>query len=42
MFERTHAFVLDHFIHPYTINYYFLLINAKIAKPVPYMGKDMI
>ena len=32
MFEHTHAFVPDHFIHHYTVNYYFLLINAKIAK----------
>ena len=29
MFERTHAFVPDHFIRNYTDNYYFLLINAK-------------
>ena len=32
MFERTHAFVPDHFIRHYTVNYYFLLINAKNAK----------
>ena len=42
MFERTHAFVPDHFIRPYTVDYYFLLINAKNAKTVPYIGKDMI
>ena len=32
MFERTHSFVLDPFIRHYTVNYYFLLINAKNAK----------
>ena len=42
MFERTHAFVPDHFIRHYTVNYYFLSINAKNAKTVPYIGKDMI
>ena len=42
MFERTHAFVPDHFLRHYTVIYYFLLINAKKAKTVPYIGKDMI
>ena len=42
MFERTHAFVPDHFIRLYTINYYFLLINAENAKTVLYIGKHMI
>ena len=42
MFERTHAFVPDHFIRHYTVNYYFLLINVKNAKAVPYIGKHMI
>ena len=32
MFERTHAFVPDHFIRQYTVNCYFLLINAKKQK----------
>ena len=32
MFKRTHAFVPDHFISHYTVNYYFLLINAKTQK----------
>ena len=32
MFERTHAFVPDHFIRHYTVNYYFLLINVKKCK----------
>ena len=32
MFEGTHVFVPDHFIRHYTVNYYFLLINAKNAK----------
>ena len=31
-FEQTHAFVPDHFIRLYTVNYYFLLINAKTQK----------
>ena len=35
MFERTRAFVPDHFFRHYTDNYYFLLINAKNAKTVP-------
>ena len=39
MLERTHAFVPDHFICHFTVNYYFLLINAKNAKTVPYIGK---
>ena len=39
MFERTHAFFPDHFIRHYTINYYFLLINAKNAKTVLYIKK---
>ena len=42
MFERTHAFVPDHFICHYTVNYNFWLINAKNAKTVPYIGKDTI
>ena len=29
MFDRTHAFVTDHFIRHYTVNNNFLLINAK-------------
>ena len=29
MFDRTHAFVLDHFIRHYTVNNIFLLINKK-------------
>ena len=41
MFERTHAFVPDHFIRHYTLNYNFLLINAKNAKIVPYMEKHI-
>ena len=28
MFERTHAFVPEHIIRHYTVDYYFLLINA--------------
>ena len=32
VFERTLAFVPDHFIRHYTVNYYFLLINAKKGK----------
>ena len=32
MFERTHMFVPDHFFRHYTVNYYFMLINAKNAK----------
>ena len=32
MFEWTHAFVPDYFIRHYTVNYYFLLINAKTQK----------
>ena len=32
MFKRTHAFVPDHFIRHYAVNYYFLLIDAKNAK----------
>ena len=32
MFDRTHAFVPDHFICNYTVNNIFLLINAKNAK----------
>ena len=42
MFERTHAFVADHFFRHYMVNYYFSLINAKNAKTVPCIGKDMI
>ena len=42
MFERTHAFVPDHFIRHYTVNYYFLLIYVNNAKAVPYIGKHMI
>ena len=42
MSERTHACVPYHFIRHYTVNYHFLLINAKYAKTVPYIGKDMI
>ena len=42
MFERTHAFVPGHFIRHYIlVNYYFLLMNAKNAKTVPYIGKGM-
>ena len=35
MFDRTHAFVPDHFIRHYTVKIFFfvfLLINAKNAK----------
>ena len=39
MFEQTRAFVPDHFIRHYTVNYYFLLINAKT---VQYIVKNMI
>ena len=42
MFERTYAFVPDHFVCHYTDNYYVLLINAKNRKTVPYIGKHMI
>ena len=43
MFERTLAFVPDHFIRHYTVNYYFLLINAKKkCKTVLYIGKHML
>ena len=42
MLEQTDAFVPDHFIRHYTVNYYFLLIYAKNAKTVPYIGKHMI
>ena len=41
MFERTHAFVPGHFIRHYIVNYYFLLMNAKKRKTVPYIGKGM-
>ena len=40
-FERTLAFVPDHFIRHYTVDYYFLLINAKNTKTVPYIGKHI-
>ena len=39
MFDRTYSFVPDHLIRHYTNNNYFLLINAKNAKTVPYIGK---
>ena len=39
MFDWTHAFVPGHFIRHYTVSYYFLLINAKPAKRVSYIGK---
>ena len=42
MFERTHAFVPDHFCRHYKVNFQFLLIDAKNAKIVSYIGKDMI
>ena len=42
MFERTHAFVPDRFIHHYPVNYYFLLINAKKLKSSAVTGKEMI
>ena len=42
MFNRTHAFVPDHFICHYTVNNIFLLINAKNAKTAPYIGKRKI
>ena len=32
MFEQTRAFIPDHFIRHYIVNYYFLLINAKTQK----------
>ena len=32
MFERSHAFVPDHFFRHYKVNFYFLLINAKTQK----------
>ena len=32
MFERTHAFVPDHFFPHYTVSYYILLIHAKTQK----------
>ena len=32
MFEQTNTLVLCHFIRHYTVNYYFLLVNAKTAK----------
>ena len=32
MFKRTHSFVPDPFIRHYTVDYYFLIINAKNAK----------
>ena len=35
MFERTHAFAPDRIIRHYTVNYNFLLINAKNTKTVP-------
>ena len=35
MFVWTHAFIPDHFIRHYTVNYYFWLINAKIQKQWP-------
>ena len=41
MFERTHAFVPGHFIRHYIVDYYFLLMNAKNSKTVPYIGKGM-
>ena len=31
-FERTLAFVPDHFIRHLTVDYYFLLFNAKTQK----------
>ena len=43
MFEQTHVFVQDHFICHFTVNsYFFLLINAKNAKTVPYIGNHTI
>ena len=42
VFEWTHALVPDHFIRHYTANDHFLLINAKNAKTVPYIGNHMI
>ena len=42
MFDRTHAFVQEHFIGHYTGNNNFLLINVKNAKTAPYMGKHRI
>ena len=32
MFDRTHAFVLNHLIRHYTVNNIVLLINAKNSK----------
>ena len=42
MFEWTHAFVPEHIIRHYTVNYFFLFINAKNAKTVQYIGKRII
>ena len=42
MFDRTHAFVQEHFIRHYTGNNIFFLINVKNAKTAPYMGKHRI
>ena len=42
MFERTRAFVPDHFIRHYSYFFHFLLINPNYAKAVPYIGKHMI
>ena len=42
MFEWTHAFVPDHFIRHNTVNYYFMLINAKNATTMLHIGKHMI
>ena len=41
VFDQTGAFILDHFIRHYTVNYYVLLTDAKMQKPVPYIGRAM-
>ena len=41
IFDQTGAFILDHFICHYTVNYYVLLTDAKMQKPVPYIGRAM-
>ena len=39
MFERTHAFIPDHLFCHNTVNYYFMLINAKTQKSAVHWKK---
>ena len=42
IFEWTRTIAFDCFIPHYTVNHYFLLINAKKRKNSAVIGKDMI